>query len=98
MVDKYNLTHEYPHEFESNGVLALTVKKYVAFGIFMTQLSMCRLFTPIIQSGIEVASLIVIFGEIFFLLVYHYFDVAELKEILRNPELKHNSGDAWEDR
>ena len=47
---------------------------------------MCRLFTPIIRSGIEVASLIVIFGEIFFLLVYHYFNVQELKELINNPE------------
>ena len=86
MVDKYNFTHVYPCEFESNGVLALSVKKYVAFGVFLTQLSMCRLFTPIIKSGIEVASIIVICGEIFFLIVYHYFDVKELKEIINNTE------------
>jgi hypothetical protein len=48
---------------------------------------MSRLFTPIIKSGIEVASLIVICGEIFFLLVYHYFDVQELKDLIKNTEM-----------
>lgn len=64
------------------------MRKYIAFGVFLTQLSMGRLFTPIIKSGIEVASLIVIFGEIFFMIVYHNFDVSEIKEIIHNIEHK----------
>ncbi len=88
IVDKYNLTHVYSYEFESNGTLALSVRKYIAFGVFITQLSMARLFTPIIKSGIEVAALIVVFGEIFFMIVYHNFDVSELKEIINNFDNK----------
>ena len=79
MVDKYNITHVYQYEFESNGILAVSVRKYIAFGVFITQLSMARLFTPIIKSGIEVAAWIVVFGEIFFMIVYRNFNVTELK-------------------
>jgi hypothetical protein len=49
---------------------------------------MARLFTPIIKSGIEVASLIVVFGEIFFMIVYHNFDVSELKEVINSFDNK----------
>jgi len=49
---------------------------------------MARLFTPIIKSGIEVAALIVVVGEIFFMIVYHNFDVSELKEIINSFDNK----------
>lgn len=49
LVDKYNLTSVYANEFESKGELALSVKNYTALGIFLFQLSMCGLFTSIID-------------------------------------------------
>ena len=64
------------------------MRKYIAFGVFLTQLSMGRLFTPILKSGIEIAAIIVIIGEIFFMLVYRNFDVSELKEIIHSTENK----------
>jgi len=49
---------------------------------------MANLFTSIIKSGLEVASYIVIFGEIFFVIVYRYFSVSELKELINSFEIE----------
>lgn len=89
MTDKYNLDNVYINEFESNGVLAVSVQKYLSFGIFLFQLSMCRLFTAIINDDVIIASGIVIFGEIFFMIVFGKFKVPQLKDILQ--ESRHTS-------
>ena len=72
----------YPNEFESGGELAGSVKSYVAFSIFMFQLSMCGLFTSLINAGdLGLASVIVVSGEALYMLVYKFFNTAELQEI-----------------
>jgi len=74
--------NEYRNEFESNGILAVSVLKYMSFGIFLFQLSMCRMFIIIIKGDLFVASLIVICAELFFLIFYQSFEIPDVKEIL----------------
>jgi len=54
----------------------------MSFGIFLFQLSMCRMFISIIKGDLFVASLIVICGELFFLIFYQSFEIPDVKEIL----------------
>jgi uncharacterized protein (DUF58 family) len=80
-VDKYNLTTTYSNEFESSGELASSVTKYIALSIFMFQLSMCGLFTSIINAGdLGLASLIVVLGELLYMLMFKFLSTAELEE------------------
>ena len=73
MVDKYKLMYNYKKEFDSNGALALGAWKYMTFGIFLFQLSMCRIFVTIIKGDLFIASIIVIFAELFILYFHAYF-------------------------
>lgn len=47
----------------------------------MFQLSMCGLFTSLISAGdLGLASVIVVSGEVLYMLVYKFFNTSELKE------------------
>ena len=83
MVDKYNLMYNYKKEFDSNGVLALGAWQYMTFGIFLFQLSMCRIFVTIIKGDLFIASIIVIFAEFFTLYFHAHFKIPDLNEILK---------------
>ncbi len=91
------MTTVYTNEFESNGELAAPVTQYLAFGIFLFQISMCGLFTSIIaKNNIAIASLIVVAGEILYMIVYRFFNTIELRETF-DEILKENTIDgAWE--
>lgn len=80
-MDKYNLTQVYTNEFDSSGKIGSSVIYYLAFGIFLFQIVMCGIFTSIFQVGnLGIASAIVVFGEIFYMMVYRFFNTAELRE------------------
>ena len=83
MIDKYNFVFVYPSEFQSKGVLADSVVKYTAFGVFCFQLSMCGLFTSIFGKDFVIASTILVGGEIFYMMVFRLFNINELKEAMR---------------
>ena len=83
------------NEFESQGELASSVKNYLAFGIFLFQLSMCGLFTSVIESeDLKTGSVIVVLGEVLYMIVFRVFNVEELKEsfneILLEEEMEEN--------
>ena len=86
MTDKHNLMNEYRNEFESHGVLALSVWKYMSFGIFLFQISMARIFITIIKGDLLIASVIVIAAEIFFIVFFIYFKVPDYKEIISHNQ------------
>lgn len=83
MIDKYNFVFVYPSEFESRGVLAGSVIKYTAFGLFMFQLSMCGIFTSIFGRDFVIASLILVVGEILYMIVFKFYSTTELRETFR---------------
>lgn len=83
------------NEFESQGELASSVKNYLAFGIFLFQLSMCGLFTSVIESeDLKTGSVIVVLGEVLYMIVFRVFNVEDLKEsfneILLEEEMEEN--------
>jgi|LauGreDrversion4_2_1035121.scaffolds.fasta_scaffold136758_2 quinol-cytochrome oxidoreductase complex cytochrome b subunit len=81
LVDKHNLTKVYKKEFESQGELASSVKRYIAFGIFLFQLSMCGIFTTIIKSeDLAIGSIIVVLGEVLYMIVFEVLTIEELKD------------------
>ena len=84
MTDKYNLTNNYKKEFDSNGVLALSVWKYLTFGIFLFQLSMCRIFVTIIKGDLLIASVIVIIAEFSIITFYKNFHFPQIKDLMIN--------------
>jgi hypothetical protein len=86
MTDKYNLLYNYNKEFDSNGVLALSVWKYLSFGVFLFQLSMCRIFVSILKMDLLIASVIVIFAEVFIISFYINFHIPDPKEVIELGE------------
>lgn len=96
MVDKYNLMYNYDKEFDSNGVLALGAWQYMTFGIFLFQLSMCRIFVSIIKGDIFIASIIVIFAEFFTLYFHANFKIPDLNEILNAHAAEKTQGETDE--
>jgi hypothetical protein len=96
-VDKYNLTEIYPYEFESNGVLATSITKYVAMGIFFFQICMFGLFSLIFSGDLVIASVIVVIGEIMYMIIFRFLNTAELsesfEEILRDADFGNDALD-----
>lgn len=79
-VDKYNFVYVYQTEFESIGTFGEVVLKYSTFGIIVFQLIMCGLFTSIFGQDFIVSSLILLVGEIFYMVVFRFFSTTELKK------------------
>lgn len=79
------MTNVYENEFDSTGHLGPSVSKYLASSIFIFQLFMCGVFTLIIEANnIVVASVIVVVGEIFYMIAFGFFEknINELRESL----------------
>jgi hypothetical protein len=88
MTDKYNLLYTYEREFDSNGVLAISVWKYMTFAIFLFQLSMCRIFVTIIKGDILIASIIVICAEISSIVFYINFKAPDLTDLQNYRQIR----------
>lgn len=73
-------------------MIADAITKYMAFGIFLFQLSMCGLFNTIFttcteknnvcnkNSDLVIPSIIIVLGEILYMIVFRFFNTDELRE------------------
>jgi hypothetical protein len=74
------------------------VTKYTAFGLFLFQLSMCGIFTSIFGTDFVVASIILVFGELIYMIVFKFYNTTELRETFREilQEEGMNEVNDWE--
>ena len=79
-IDKYNFLFVYQTEFQSRGVLGRAIIRYTAFAIFLFQIIMCGLFTAIFGQDFVISSVILIFGEILFMISYKLISKRELRQ------------------
>lgn len=87
-IDKYNFMFVYNTEFESRGNLGQAVIRYCTFGLVLFQLIMCGLFTSIFGSDFIMASLILLVGEILYMVVFRLFSLSELREAFKEVILQ----------
>ena len=53
--------------------------KYTAFGLILFQVIMLGLYSAIFGQDLIFGSLILIFGQIFYMVIFRFFDLSELK-------------------
>lgn len=82
-IDKYNFMFVYQTEFESRGNVGQAVIRYTTFSLILFQAIMCGLFTSIFGRDFIVASIILLFGEILYMIIFRVFSLSELREALR---------------
>eukprot|EP00347_Sterkiella_histriomuscorum_P005148 403357711 len=80
IVDKYNFMYVYQTEFQSNGVLGRAIIRYTIFALILFQVIMCGLFTSIFGQDFLISSIILIIGELLFIVSYKLLSIRELRE------------------
>ncbi|CDW80277.1 integral membrane protein [Stylonychia lemnae] len=82
-IDKYNFLFVYNMEADSRGNLGQAVIRYITFGLLLYQLIMFGLFTSIFGRDFTVASIILLVGEILYMIVFRIFSLSELREAFK---------------
>jgi hypothetical protein len=82
-IDKYNFLFVYQTEFQSRGNVGQSVIRYTTFSLVMFQAIMCGLFTSIFGRDFIIASIILLLGEILYMIIFRVFSLSDLKEALR---------------